>query len=84
MKNVIVITGPAGSGLSSAEYVFEELPQDRWRCDCTCGGVNGYGEAGSKTGAKKKASYMVLVRMLSAAGICKKEWKDEMYRTVLS
>lgn len=25
MKNVIVITGPAGSGLSSAEYVFEEL-----------------------------------------------------------
>ena len=67
-----------------AEYVFEELPQDRWRCDCTCGGVNGYGEAGSKTGAKKKASYMVLVRMLSAAGICKKEWKDEMYRTVLS
>lgn len=67
-----------------ADYVFEELPQDRWRCSCTCGGVNGYGEAGSKTGAKKKASYMVLVRMLSAAGICKKEWKDEMYRTVLS
>ncbi|MBR0381283.1 MAG: hypothetical protein IJH71_02460 [Eubacterium sp.] len=67
-----------------AEYVFEELPQDRWRCDCTCGGVNGYGRAGSKTGAKKKASYMVLVRMLSAAGICKKEWKEEMYRMVLS
>ena len=67
-----------------AEYVFEELPQDRWRCSSTCGGVNGYGEAGSKTGAKKKAAYMVLVRMLSAAGICKKVWKDEMYRTVLS
>jgi ribonuclease-3 len=67
-----------------AEYVFEELPQDRWRCSCTCGGVNGYGEAGSKTGAKKKASYMVLVRMLSAAGICKKEWKEEMYRMTLS
>jgi ribonuclease-3 len=46
--------------------------------------VNGYGDAGSKTGAKKKAAYMVLVRMLSAAGICKKEWKEEMYRTVLS
>ena len=67
-----------------AEYVFEELPQDRWRCDCTCGGVNGYGDAGSKTGAKKKASYMVLVRMLMAAGICKKEWEEEMYRTVWS
>ena len=25
MKNFVVITGPAGSGLSSAEYVFEEL-----------------------------------------------------------
>ena len=25
MKNFIVITGPAGCGLSSAEYVFEEL-----------------------------------------------------------
>ena len=46
-----------------AEYVFEELPQDHWRCDCTCGGVNGYGDAGSKTGAKKKAAYMVLVRI---------------------
>lgn len=67
-----------------AEYFFEELPQDRWRCDCTCGGVNGYGDAGSKTGAKKKAAYMVLVRMLSAAGICKKEWKEEMYRMTLS
>ena len=67
-----------------AEYTFEELPGDRWRCDCTCGGVNGYGRAGSKTGAKKKAAYMVLVCMLSAAGICKKEWKEEMYRMTLS
>lgn len=25
MKNIILLTGPAGSGLSSAEYVFEEL-----------------------------------------------------------
>ena len=25
MRNVVVITGPAGCGLSSAEYVFEEL-----------------------------------------------------------
>jgi ribonuclease-3 len=67
-----------------AEYTFEELPGDRWRCDCTCGGVNGYCRAGSKTGAKKKAAYMVLVRMLSAAGICKKEWKEEMHRMTLS
>ena len=25
MRNVVVITGPSGCGLSSAEYVFEEL-----------------------------------------------------------
>ena len=25
MKNIVLITGPAGCGLSSAEYVFEEL-----------------------------------------------------------
>ena len=25
MKNIVLITGPSGSGLSSAEYVFEEL-----------------------------------------------------------
>ena len=25
MQNVVVISGPAGSGLSSAEFVFEEL-----------------------------------------------------------
>ena len=46
--------------------------------------MNGYGRADSKTGAKKKAAYMVLVRMLSAAGIRKKEWKEEMYRMTLS
>ena len=49
-----------------AEYVFEVMPQDRWRCDCICGRVNGYGDAGSKTGAKKKAAYMVLVRIQGA------------------
>ena len=65
------------------EYTFEERKGDVWRCDCVCGGVNGFGEAGSKTAAKKKASYMVLVRMLSAAGICKKEWKEQMYKNVL-
>lgn len=59
------------------EYTFEELPGDVWYCDCTCNGVNGYGKAGSKTAAKKKAAYMVLVRILSAAGVCKKEWKEQ-------
>lgn len=65
------------------EYTFEERPGDEWRCECICGGVNGFGKAGSKTAAKKKAAFMVLVRMLSAAWICKKEWREQMYRTVL-
>lgn len=48
-------------------YEFEEWG-DQWNCDCVCDGVNGYGKAASKTQAKKKAAYMVLVRLLKAAG----------------
>ena len=49
---------------------------ETWNCECTCGGVNGYGKAESKTKAKKKAAYMVLVRLLQSTGICEKEWED--------
>ena len=65
------------------EYTFEEIPGDKWRCDCICGGVNGFGKAGSKTAAKKMAAFVVLVRMLSAAGICKKEWREQMYEMMM-
>lgn len=52
-------------------------------CSCICRGVSGFGRSVGKTKAKKKAGYMVLVQLLSAAGICKKEWKDVMNKSVL-
>ena len=63
------------------EYYFEEK-KDQWHCDCVCGGVNGYGTGISKIKAKKKAAYMVLVRLLDAAGICDEEWKRVMWSSL--
>jgi len=64
-------------------YTFESLSGDLWHCNCICGGVDGQGRGTSKTNAKKKAAFAVLVRLLSAAGICKKEWKDQMHRNLM-
>ena len=57
------------------EYTFEPWDGDEWNCECVCGGVNGFGRGVDKTKAKKKAAYMVLVRLLKAAGICEEEKK---------
>ena len=57
------------------EYTFEPWDGDEWNCECVCGGVNGFGHGFDKTKAKKKAAYMVLVRLLKAAGICEEEKK---------
>ena len=61
-------------------YEFEEFGQDEWYCSCVCGGVDGFGRAGAKTKAKKKAAFMALVRLMKSAGICKEEWEQEMWR----
>ena len=61
------------------EYRFHEGYMDSWECDCECGGVAGYGSGSSKTAAKKKAAYMVIVKLMDAAGICEEAWKDKMY-----
>ena len=61
-------------------YRFTEGFIDTWECDCACGGVAGWGRGPNKTAAKKKAAYMVIVKLLDAAGICKEAWKEEMYR----
>ena len=53
-------------------YTFEEIA-DGWRCDCLCGGVNGYGSAAGKTAAKKKAAFMVLRRLMMSAGLATEE-----------
>ena len=61
-------------------YEIKEDGRDRWRCVCECCGVSGFGTAESKTKAKKKASFMALVKLLDGAGCCKEEWLSEMYR----
>lgn len=66
--------------VSKPEYEFEEWDRDQWHCSCVCSGINGYGKGLNKTNAKKKAAYMVLVRLLKAAGICKEEWEDVMWQ----
>lgn len=61
------------------EYEFHESYGDVWRCDCGCGGIAGHSLGPSKTAAKKKVAYMVIVKLLDAAGICEDEWLEEMY-----
>ena len=61
------------------EYTFEHWDGDEWNCECVCGGVNGFGRGVGKTKAKKKAAYMVLVRLLKAAGICEESWEKKMW-----
>lgn len=65
--------------VNQPQYYFEEESQG-WHCRCFCDGVEGFGSARNKTAAKKKAAYMVLVRLMISAGICKDEWEKEMWR----
>ena len=63
-------------------YEFEPWQGDEWNCDCICGGVNGYGRGIGKTKAKKRAAYMVLIRLLKSAGICEERWEKAMWESV--
>lgn len=63
------------------EYSFEEAFSGKgWYCRCSCDGFEGWGEAAGKTPAKKKAAYMVLVRLMKSAGICADEWEKRMWK----
>ena len=64
-------------------YEFKEEENNQWHCSCICNGVNGYGWGSSKTAAKKKAAYMVLVRLLNASSLYDEEWDEMMWRNVL-
>lgn len=46
----------------------------------TCGGVFGCGMAANKTKAKKKAAFMVLVRLLKSARLCSEELEHTMWQ----
>ena len=50
-------------------YEFEHWEGDEWKCNCVCGGINGWGRGIGKTRAKKEAAYMVLIRLQQSAGI---------------
>lgn len=52
-----------------AKYEFS-LITDFWACSCVCDGIHGFGRSRQKTRAKKKASYMVLLRLLRSANLC--------------
>ena len=67
--------------INQPNYRFEEETKG-WRCWCTSGAFEGWGNAESKVQAKKMAAYMVLVHLMSSAGICKKEWQDVMWKMV--
>ena len=52
-------------------------------CECVCSGIEGWGKAAGKTAAKKKAAFMVLVRLLDSAGLASGELKDAMWTSVM-
>lgn len=56
------------------EYEYEE-GKEGWCVTCLADAYYGFGRAGSKVRAKKKAAHMVLVKMLRAADICRKNGK---------
>ncbi len=72
--------------VEQAVYDFEErkdlFGMDEWFCSCCCSGIEGWGKAAGKTKAKKKAAFMVLVRLMKSAGICKREWEKAMWEMI--
>ena len=62
-------------------YQFGEFGK-QWQCDCGCDGFEGFGRATGKTKAKKKAAYMLLVRLFKSAGIANEEWDRVMWESL--
>ncbi len=55
-----------------------EAQASGWRCECRVGDFEGFGCAVGKVKAKKKAAFMVLVRLLCSAGIENGEWDKQI------
>lgn len=65
------------------EYSFEERNiGPAWYCSCSCNGIDGWGKAAGKTMAKKKAAFMVLVRLMMSAGLSSEELEHAMWKTM--
>ena len=60
------------------------MPDDAWYCCCSCNGLSGWGKASNKVKAKKKAAFMVLVRLLDSAGLANDEMRKAMWKTMES
>ena len=59
-------------------------PDEAWYCCCSCNGLSGWGKASNKVKAKKKAAFMVLVRLLDSAGLANDEMRKAMWKTMES
>ena len=68
------------------EYSFEERDNlgtgSEWYCTCSCSGIEGWGIAAGKVKAKKKAAFMVLVRLLDSAGLATNGMKEAVWKTL--
>ena len=60
-------------------YALEER-RDGWACSCHAAGIDGWGRAASKTAAKKKAAFTVLVRMYMSAGLSNEGLEKTMHK----
>ena len=71
---------------AAPQYEFEEQPlfdiENPWYCKCNCAGVEGWGRAEGKVKAKKKAAFMVLVKLMKSAGLGSEELDDAMWKTL--
>ena len=70
--------------VEQAEYTFEErsIPENEWYCTCSSSGIEGWSIAAGKVKAKKKAAFMVLVRLLDSAGLATEGMKEAMWKTL--
>ena len=62
-------------------YTFEESTEE-WTCDCSVDGIKGWGRAAGKKAAKKKAAFMVLVRLMQSAGLGTEEMEKTMWENL--
>ena len=69
--------------IEKPEYDFRREGKN-WYCNCNANGVIADCRGRDKVEAKKKASYEALVKLLRAAGCCKKEWYDRMFEIMFS
>lgn len=64
------------------EYEYDDRGNE-WYVTCRTEGYCGWGKATGKVKAKKKAAYMVIVNMLISAGICKDEWHEALFQSMM-